>query len=118
MPTTDSSITGYSLITRNYTTSTSKSDFIFNHSDQYTESKGQLGWKGGDHKLVFYRKLCETKVKNSPQDARAYYELGVLSKELKYFQAAEEMLKKSLIIDGRPVGHYFAESGNCSTETS
>ncbi len=49
-----------------------------------------------EEKLQNYVKLTRKKIKDNPQDARAYYELGIQQKELSKFSEAENSLLLSL----------------------
>lgn len=59
----------------------------------YNEGKGWLKYK---EKVASYFGMSLKKVKNNPDDARAYYELGVLYRERGDFDSAERAFNQSL----------------------
>jgi peptidoglycan/xylan/chitin deacetylase (PgdA/CDA1 family)/glycosyltransferase involved in cell wall biosynthesis len=59
--------------------------------------------KNNNHKSEYYLELTKNKIKENPVDAKAYFELGILYKELSKFDLAEDAFKKSLSLDSQQI---------------
>jgi glycosyltransferase involved in cell wall biosynthesis len=59
--------------------------------------------KNDASKQINYFELAKKKIKDSPKDAKAYFELAMQYKKQNDFSSAEQYLDQSLQLDGRPI---------------